>query len=123
MFVLQVLARVPGIVTIKILNRPRYHRLVHPSSILLRPYLSGRCMHFLIRSNHGLPPPRKPERSSRMDPIRIKLRQLVVKSSRGCRCRGYAVEIADVLLGLFNDLGAVVIPISFASSDHSAWVE
>ncbi len=80
-------------------------------------------MHFLIRSNHSLTARRKPERSSRIDPIRIELLHLVVESSRGCRCRGYAVEIADVLAGLFNDLGVVVIPISLVSSDHGAWVE
>ena len=66
---------------------------------------------------------RKPERSPRIDPIRIELQHLVVESSRGCRCRGYAVEIADVLPGLFNDLGAVVVPRSLVSGDHSAWVE
>ena len=66
---------------------------------------------------------RKPERSSRIDPIRVELQHLVVESSRGRRCPGYAVEIADVLPGLFNDLGAVVVPRSLVSGDHSAWAE
>jgi hypothetical protein len=39
------------------------------------------------------------------------------------RCPGNAVEIADVLPGLFNDLGADVVPSSLASDDHSAWLE
>ena len=34
---------------IEIKKRPRYHRLVHPSSILLRPYLSL-AMHALFDS-------------------------------------------------------------------------
>src|SRR2546425_3087895 len=64
-----------------------------------------------------------PEREPRIDPIRIALQHLVVERSRGRRRLGYAVEIADVLPGLFNDLGAVVAPRSLMSGDHSAWVE
>ncbi len=79
-------------------------------------------MHFLIRSNHVLTPRAERQRSSRIDPIRIELQHLVLESSRGCRCRGYKVEITDLLPVLFNDLGAVVIPISLVSSDHGGWV-
>src|SRR6267143_1536745 len=43
---------------------------------------------------------RKPDCSHRIDPIRIELQHLVVESSRRRRCPGYAVKIADVLLGL-----------------------
>src|SRR4029077_7237213 len=66
---------------------------------------------------------RKPERSPRIDPIRIELQHPVVESSRGRRCPGYAVEIADVLPGLLNDLGTGVVSRSLVSGDHSAWIE
>src|SRR5256885_14941797 len=66
---------------------------------------------------------RIPEREPRIDPIRIALQHLVVERSRGRRRLGYAVEIADVLPGLFNDLGAVVVPRSLMSGDHRAWGE
>src|ERR1700681_2036609 len=62
---------------------------------------------------------RKPE-GARIDPIRIKLQYLVVELSRGRRRPGYAVEITNVLSGLFNDLGAVVVPGSLISGDHGA---
>src|SRR3989442_15139365 len=65
---------------------------------------------------------RTPERA-RIDAIRVELQHLVVQLSRGRRRPGYAVEIADVLPGLFNDLGAVVVPRPLMSGDHSAWVE
>src|SRR3989442_9925224 len=64
---------------------------------------------------------RSPERA-RIDPIRMELQHLVVEISRGRRL-GNAVEIADVLPGLFNDLGAVVVPRSLMSGDHSAWLK
>src|SRR6266446_8508112 len=66
---------------------------------------------------------RIPEREPRIDPLRIALQHLVVERSRGRRRLGYAVEIADVLPGLFNDLGAVVVPRSLMSGDHSAWLK
>src|ERR1700688_4023638 len=47
----------------------------------------------------------------------------VVESPRVRGCPGNAVEIADVLTGLFNDLGAVVVPSSLVSGDYSAWLE
>src|SRR5258708_28388535 len=66
---------------------------------------------------------RKPDCSHRIDPIRIELQHLVVESSLRRRCPGYAVKIADVLPGLFNDPGAVVVPGSLVSGDDGAWVE
>ena len=65
---------------------------------------------------------RIPERA-RIDPIRMELQHLVVELSRGRRRPGYAVEIADVLPGLFNDLGAVVVFSPLVSRDHRAWLE
>src|ERR1700730_9110019 len=65
---------------------------------------------------------RKPERA-RIDPIRIKLHHLAVELLRDRRRPGYAVEITNVLSGLFNDLGAVVVPRSLVSGDDGAWVE
>src|SRR3989441_13020461 len=65
---------------------------------------------------------RTPERAG-IDAIRIELQHLVVELSRGRRRPGYAVEITDVLPGLFNDLGAVVVPRSLMPGDHGAWVE
>ncbi len=53
---------------------------------------------------------RIPEREPRIDPLRIEFQHLVVELSRGRRRPGYAVEIADVLPGLCNELGAVVVP-------------
>src|SRR5205807_800512 len=66
---------------------------------------------------------RKPQREPRIDPIRIEFQHLVVERSRGRRRLGYAVEIADVLPGLFKDRGAVVVPRALMSGDHRAWVE
>ena len=43
---------------------------------------------------------------------RIESEHFVVESTRGRRCPGYAVEIADVLPSLFNDLRAVPVPSS-----------
>src|SRR2546422_3327419 len=65
---------------------------------------------------------RSPERA-RIDAIRIELQHLVVELSRGRRRPGYAVEITDVLPGLFNDLGAVVVPRSLMPGDHGARIE
>src|SRR2546425_13020914 len=65
---------------------------------------------------------RTPERAG-IDAIRIELQHLVVELSRGRRRPGYAVEITDVLPGLFNDLGAVVVPRSLMPGDHGAWGE
>src|SRR2546426_10543440 len=64
---------------------------------------------------------RSPERA-RIDPIRMELQHLVVEISRGRRL-GNAIEIADVLPGLLNDLGAVIVPRSLMSGHHSAWFE
>src|SRR6266478_8203466 len=66
---------------------------------------------------------RKPQREPRIDPLRIALQHRVVELARGCRRLGDAVEIADVLPGLFNDRGAVVVPRALMSGDHRAWGE
>ena len=55
--------------------------------------------------------------------LKLSLEFPPVELSRGRRRSGYAVEIADVLPGLFNDLGAVVVARSLMSGDHRAWVE
>jgi hypothetical protein len=65
---------------------------------------------------------RKPE-GQWIDPLRIEFQHLVVELARGRRRPGQAVEIADLLPGLFNDLGAVVFPGPLMSGDHSAGVE
>ena len=65
----------------------------------------------------------KPERCSRIDPIRIEIQHFVVESLRGCRCPVWAVEIADVLPNFFDDLGAVVVPRLLVPDDHRARVE
>src|SRR2546425_6188982 len=65
---------------------------------------------------------RTPERAG-IDAIRIELQHLVVELPRGRRRSGYAVEIANVLSGLFNDLGPIVAPRPLMSRDHGAWVE
>src|SRR2546425_10068976 len=65
---------------------------------------------------------RTPERAG-IDAIRIELQHLVVELPRGRRRPGYAVEIANVLSGLFNDLGPIVAPRPLMSGDHGAWVE
>jgi len=62
---------------------------------------------------------RKPERA-RIDPIRIKLQHLVVELARGRARLGYAVKVVDVLPGLFDDSGAVVVLRFLMSGDHSA---
>jgi hypothetical protein len=54
------------------------------------------------------PARRKPERPW-IDTIRIQLQHLVVELSHGRRRLGQAVEIADVLPGLFNDPGTIVV--------------
>src|SRR5580700_9811324 len=56
-------------------------------------------------------------------PIRIELQHLVVKLSRRRRHLGDAFEIADVLTGLFNDSGAVVLLEFLMSGDHRAWFQ
>src|SRR6266853_4734150 len=66
---------------------------------------------------------RKPEREPRIDPLRIALQHRVVERSRGRRRLGDAIDIADVLPGLCNDRGAVVVPRALMSGDHRAWVE
>ena len=53
----------------------------------------------------------------------MEFQHLIVELWRGLRRPGQAVKIADVLPGLFNDLGAVVVPRSLMSGDHSAWVD
>src|SRR3989442_15514671 len=65
---------------------------------------------------------RSPERA-RVGPIRIELQHLVVELSRGRARLGYAVEIADVLPGLFDYSGAVVLLGFLMSGDHRAWLE
>src|SRR2546426_219755 len=65
---------------------------------------------------------RSPERA-RIDPIRMELQHLVVENSCGRRRLGNAIEIADVLPGLLNDLGAVIVHRSLMSGHHSAWFE
>src|SRR5882672_2943515 len=66
---------------------------------------------------------RIPEREPRIDPLRIALQHRVVERSRGRRRLGDAIDIADVLPGLCNDRGAVVVPRALMSGDHRAWVE
>ena len=51
---------------------------------------------------------------------RIEFRHFAVELSRGRRRPGQAVEIADVLPGLFTNLGAIVLPGPLMSGDHSA---
>src|SRR2546425_9584927 len=65
---------------------------------------------------------RSPERA-RIGPIRVELQHLVVELSRGRARLGYAVEVADVLPGLFDDSGAVVLLGFLMSRDNRAWVE
>src|SRR5229473_6180850 len=60
---------------------------------------------------------------ARIDPIRIEREHLVVQLARRRRRLGYPVESADVLPGLFDDPGVVVVPRSLMASDHRAWVE
>ncbi len=65
---------------------------------------------------------RGPEHA-RIDPIRIEREHLVVQLSRRRRRLDEPVEIADVLPGLFDDPGVIVVPRSLMSGDHRAWVE
>src|SRR6266478_2008170 len=60
---------------------------------------------------------------ARIDPMRIEREHLVVELSRRRRCLGEPVEIADVLPGLFDDPGAVVVARSLMAGDHRAWLE
>jgi hypothetical protein len=55
--------------------------------------------------------------------IRIELQHLVVELSRGRARLGYALEIADVLPGLFDDTGVIVLLGFLMSGDNRAWVE
>src|SRR3989442_5249331 len=65
---------------------------------------------------------RPPERA-RIGTIRVELQHLVVELSRGRARLGYAVEVADVLPGLFDDSGAVVLLGFLMSGDNRAWLE
>jgi hypothetical protein len=65
---------------------------------------------------------RGPERA-RIDPIRIEREHLVVEPARRRRRLGEPVESADILPGLVDDPGAVVVPRSLMAGDHRAWVE
>jgi hypothetical protein len=56
---------------------------------------------------------RRPQ-STGIDALRVEFQHPVVQLSRGRRRLGYAVEIADVLPGLFNDLGAVGVTSAMA---------
>src|ERR1700686_3930474 len=76
-----------------------------------------RCSPWL---NHGFDAARRKPEGARIDPIRMEFQHLVVELSRCRRCLGYAAEIKNVLSGLFNDLGAVVVPGSLMSGDHGA---
>jgi hypothetical protein len=66
---------------------------------------------------------RTPECPPRIDPIWIELQHLVVELLRGCRHFGYLVEIADILPGLLDDPGIVVVTRSLMCGDNGAWVE
>ena len=65
---------------------------------------------------------RTPQRA-RIGSIRIELQHLVVELSRGRRHLGHAVEIADLLPGLVDDSGAVVVLRFLVSGDHRAGFE
>src|SRR5207253_6701394 len=65
---------------------------------------------------------RTPERA-RIGPIRIELQHPVVELSRGRRQLGQAVEVADVLPGLFDDSRVVVVLGLLVSGDHRARLE
>ena len=60
---------------------------------------------------------RTPERAW-INTVRVEPQHLVVQLSRGRRGVGYAVEIADVLAGLFDDPGAVIVFGPLVPRDH-----
>ncbi len=66
---------------------------------------------------------RAPERPSGINPVWIELEHLVVEFLRARRRLNEAVEVADVLSGLFDDPRTVVALGSLVCSDNCARVE
>src|SRR4029077_11217708 len=77
---------------------------------------------FCFRGHLWLDAARRGPERARIDAVRIEPQHLIVQLSRsGCRL-GQAVEIADVLTGLFDDPGAVVVFGPLVSRDHRSRV-
>ena len=53
----------------------------------------------------------------------IEREHLVVELARRRRRLGEPVEVADILAGLFDDPGAIVVARSLMAGDHRAWLE
>src|SRR6185503_734990 len=66
---------------------------------------------------------RTPERPRGIDPVRVDLQHPVVQLLAGFRRFRKPVEIANVLAGLFDDPGIVVVLGSLVRCDHCARLE
>jgi hypothetical protein len=65
---------------------------------------------------------RSPERTH-IHSERMKLQHLIIQLSRGCRCLGKSIKIANVLSRLFEDSWTVLVPWSLVSRNHRARLE
>src|ERR1700722_20544195 len=102
--------------------RPRLLCMFLPFEAPLTFCISSDALSFMVMKLRFRHVRRTPQRAW-IGSIRIELQHLVVKLSRRRRHLGDAFEIADVLTGLFDYSGAVVLLGFLMSGDHRAWFQ